>query len=72
MPHRVPTNARFEIDDMELDWTFPDNHFDYIHMRSLSGAFADWDAVLAQAFRWVPSNSHAAIPPPFFFLPFLT
>ena len=51
MPYRVPPNAKFEIDDMELEWAFPDNHFDYIHMRSLSGAFADWDAVLAQAFK---------------------
>ena len=43
----------FEIDDMEDDWTFQDNYFDYIHMRSLSGAFTDWDAIVAQAYRCV-------------------
>ena len=51
MPYRVPPNAKFEIDDMELEWTFPDNHFDYIHIRSLSGSFKDWDTVLKQAFE---------------------
>lgn len=49
-PSWVPPNLKFEIDDMEETWTYPDNHFDYIHMRSLSGAFANWDAVLAQAY----------------------
>ena len=42
------------IDDVEDEWTFKDNHFDFIHMRSLSGSFKDWNAVLTQAYRWVP------------------
>ena len=58
MPSRVPPNTTFEIDDMEDEWTYPDNHFDYIHMRSLSGSFADWDAVLARAYKWVPRFDH--------------
>ena len=52
MPNRVPPNIKFEIDDMELDWTYSPDDFDYIHMRSLSGSFADWDHVLVQAHRW--------------------
>ena len=52
MPNRVPANVTFEIDDMESNWVYPDNHFDYIHMRTLGGAFSDWDAVLKQAYRW--------------------
>lgn len=50
-PSWVPPNLKFEIDDMEEDWTHPDNYFDYIHMRSLSGAFQHWDAILAQAYK---------------------
>ena len=48
---RVPPNVSFELDDMEEEWTYKDNSFDYIHMRSLSGSFKDWDAVLSQAYR---------------------
>ena len=44
----------FQIDDMEEDWTFQED-FDYIHMRTLSGSFKDWDAMLAKAFKWVPN-----------------
>ena len=49
--NRVPSNTVFVIDDMEDEWTYPNNHFDYIHMRSLSGSFTDWDAILTQAYR---------------------
>ncbi|KAF8465346.1 S-adenosyl-L-methionine-dependent methyltransferase [Kalaharituber pfeilii] len=49
-PSWVPPNVRFEVDDMEEDWNFPNNYFDYIHMRSMSGSFADWDRVLQQAY----------------------
>ena len=36
---------------MEDEWTFQENYFDYVHIRCMSGSFADWDAVLAQAYR---------------------
>ena len=51
IPNRVPPNVVFVIDDMEEEWTYPDNHFDYIHIRSLSGSFEDWDLILARAYR---------------------
>ena len=51
MRNRVPPNITFVIDDMEDEWTYQDNYFDYIHMRSLSGSFANWDATLAQAYK---------------------
>lgn len=49
--YRVPPNVQFEVEDMEEEWTYPDNFFDYIHMRSMSGSFMDWDKVIEQAFR---------------------
>ena len=58
IPSRVPANVKFEIDDMELEWTFPDNQFDFIHMRSLSGSIKDWDHLLSQAYEWVPRIGH--------------
>ncbi|KAF8476801.1 S-adenosyl-L-methionine-dependent methyltransferase [Kalaharituber pfeilii] len=48
-PNWVPPNCKFEVEDMEETWTFPNNEFDYIHMRGMSGSFADWHWVLKQA-----------------------
>lgn len=49
--YRVPPNVQFEVEDMEEEWTYPDNYFDYIHMRSMSGSFMDWDKVIEQAYK---------------------
>ncbi|PWW77816.1 S-adenosyl-L-methionine-dependent methyltransferase [Tuber magnatum] len=50
-PSYVPPNLRFEIDDCEEDWPFPDNHFDFIHIRNLVGSVRDWDRIYVQAYR---------------------
>ncbi|KAK5653287.1 hypothetical protein OQA88_9186 [Cercophora sp. LCS_1] len=41
-PSWVPPNVKFEIEDANLDWTFPANSFDFIHVRYLHGAIGDW------------------------------
>lgn len=52
---------QFQVDDATLDWTWPSDHFDFIHARYLFGAVRDWDALFAQAHRcckpggWVQS-----------------
>jgi len=51
-PRWVPPNCRFEIDDANnIPWTFEDNTFDFIHIRSMYGCISDWDAVYREAFR---------------------
>ena len=50
-PSWVPVNVRFEVDDIEEEWSHPKNHFDYIHMRSLSGAIADWPNLMKSSFE---------------------
>ena len=50
-PAWVPPNLKFEIDDCEAEWTYPENHFDYIHIRSLFGCIQDWHRLYAQAMR---------------------
>ncbi|KIW20571.1 hypothetical protein PV08_01146 [Exophiala spinifera] len=47
-PSWVPPNVRFEIDDMEAEWTYPPNSFDLIHIRGLHGTIIDWPALYAQ------------------------
>jgi hypothetical protein len=49
--YRVPPNVRFEIDDAEQVWTWDENFFDLVHMRTMTGCIRDWDKLFAQAFR---------------------
>lgn len=50
---RVPPNVKFEIDDAEQTWTWRENFFDLVHMRTMTGCIRDWDKLFAQAFRYV-------------------
>ena len=50
-PSFVPPNVRFEIDNAEAEWTWDDDTFDFIHIRTLTGSIKDWDRLYAQAFR---------------------
>lgn len=50
-PSWVPPNVRFEIDDANLDWTFQDNSFDFIHVRCMLGTIADWPEFYREAYR---------------------
>ncbi|KAI0971721.1 hypothetical protein F4678DRAFT_431657 [Xylaria arbuscula] len=47
---RVPQNVYWEIDDAELEWERPPDHYDLIHLRDMTGAFADWEAIYQSAF----------------------
>ena len=50
-PVWVPPNCEFVIDDAQLAWTWPENHFDYIHIRDLYGSIGDWTALYKQAYH---------------------
>ncbi|KAF9873065.1 hypothetical protein CkaCkLH20_09575 [Colletotrichum karsti] len=43
-PAWVPPNVQFLIDDFEKEWSWPQDHFDYVHARNLEGCFADLPA----------------------------
>ncbi|KAF2194155.1 hypothetical protein K469DRAFT_727539 [Zopfia rhizophila CBS 207.26] len=40
----------FEIDDAEQPWTWDDNIFDFIHMRTMTGCIRNWDTLFRQCF----------------------
>jgi SAM-dependent methyltransferase len=67
-PDFVPPNCSFEIDDVTLDWTYPPDHFDFIHIREMFGSIPDWDYFFEQAFRhtkpggWVEIVEHSVEP----------
>ncbi|ORX95309.1 S-adenosyl-L-methionine-dependent methyltransferase [Clohesyomyces aquaticus] len=67
-PEWVPPNCHFEIDDVSLDWTFPLDHFDFIHIRELFGCIPDWDFFFEQAYAhckpggWIEIVEHSVEP----------
>ncbi|XTI92278.1 S-adenosyl-L-methionine-dependent methyltransferase [Cenococcum geophilum] len=50
-PEFLPPNCKFEIDDCCLNWTFPLNHFDLIHIRCLYGSVADWPRLYKEVYN---------------------
>lgn len=51
-PAYVWDNVYFSTQDFEEDWTdFPDNHFDYIHMRHAAFSIRDPLALLQRALK---------------------
>lgn len=50
-PSWVPANCKFVIDDFEQEWTWPLDHFDYIHARNLEACFADLPGTMKEAFK---------------------
>ena len=49
-PPFVPPNCVFEIDDVEEDWPYRPNHFDFVHGRDLMTAVRDWPRLISQAY----------------------
>lgn len=50
-PEWVPPNVKFEVDDAEQSWTFPEAHFDLVHTRIMNAFLQDWDRFLQHAYR---------------------
>lgn len=60
-PEWVPPNCHFEIDDVSMEWTFPPDHFDFIHIRELFGCIPDWDYFFQQAFNHTKPGGYIEI-----------
>ena len=50
-PTWVPPNCHFSIDDVEDEWTFPAEYFQFVHIRCLMGSIGDWPALYKQAYE---------------------
>jgi trans-aconitate methyltransferase len=46
-----PPNVRFEVDDCCSEWVYPENEFDYIHIRAMNGCVDDWQKLYQQCYR---------------------
>ncbi|OJJ34531.1 hypothetical protein ASPWEDRAFT_185016 [Aspergillus wentii DTO 134E9] len=49
-PGWVPPNVSFIIDDVEQDWSFPNDSFDFIHVRCLAGSLRNWPQFLKECY----------------------
>ncbi|KAF4999055.1 hypothetical protein FDECE_11614 [Fusarium decemcellulare] len=60
-PTWVPPNVKFELEDATDTWSWPEDTFDFIHIRYLVGAVADWNKLFEEAYSrckpggWVQS-----------------
>ncbi|KAK7417722.1 hypothetical protein QQX98_004378 [Neonectria punicea] len=68
-PTWIPPNVKFDLEDATETWTWPEDTFDFVHIRYIFGAIADWNKLFAEAYRrckpggWVQS---CEIDPPFY------
>lgn len=51
-PSFIPPNVRFEVDDIEEEWTYS-KKFDFIHARYLMGAIKDWPKMIEKCFKYL-------------------
>ncbi|EEH40561.2 hypothetical protein PAAG_09014 [Paracoccidioides lutzii Pb01] len=51
-PLYVPTNCRFELDDLEKEWTWS-QPFDYIFSRMMVGSFANFSHLAEQSYQYL-------------------
>ena len=63
---RVPPNVKFLVDDIESEWAYENNPFDFIHARNLLCSIRDFGKLIKQCYRY------ATGPLPCFFLDSLT
>ncbi|KAG0645710.1 Secondary metabolism regulator LAE1 [Hyphodiscus hymeniophilus] len=49
-PEWVPSNCRFELDDVEEPWTYK-NTFDFIHARDFLFSITDWPRLIEQCYE---------------------
>jgi len=50
---RVPPNVKFLVDDIESEWAYESNPFDYIHARNLAVSIRDFGKLIKQCYRYV-------------------
>lgn len=50
-PPWVPPNVKFEVDDAEMEWTFPEDHFDLVHTRIMNAFLQNWSRFFEQSFK---------------------
>ncbi|KAL2880901.1 hypothetical protein SGCOL_003551 [Colletotrichum sp. CLE4] len=61
-PEFVPPNVQFEVDDLDNEWIYS-RHFDYIHIRGMSGSVRNWTELLRKCYEYAVFNSRSNLNP---------
>ncbi|KAL8723084.1 MAG: hypothetical protein Q9225_000555 [Loekoesia sp. 1 TL-2023] len=52
-------NVHFEIDDCEAKyWTWPEDHFDYIHSRYMIASIGNWASLIRKAYKHIKPGGY--------------
>jgi len=57
-PSFIPPNLKFELDDVQLDWTYQPDSFDYIHVRCMLGAIQDWAHLYREIYNCIKPGGY--------------
>ncbi|PKS05036.1 hypothetical protein jhhlp_008402, partial [Lomentospora prolificans] len=62
-PELVPPNVQFVVDDVEHEngWDYPENHFDFIHIRHILYSIKDRRALIERAFKHLKPGGYLEI-----------
>jgi len=61
-PYYVPPNLKFIIDDIEEEWVYPLNSYDYIHCRHVAQTIKNKPQLLQRALRYVSLANEVFLP----------
>ncbi|KAL8810401.1 MAG: hypothetical protein Q9223_002469 [Gallowayella weberi] len=50
-PRWSAPNVKYQVDDVEQPWTFPNSYFDFVHARIMLGSLRDWPLFFTQSFK---------------------
>ncbi|RDW68160.1 hypothetical protein BP6252_09556 [Coleophoma cylindrospora] len=59
-PLFVPSNVKFQIDDVEEEWTYS-SKFDFINVRMMTGSISDWPKLIQQCFQHLNPGGYVEI-----------
>ncbi|TGZ78007.1 S-adenosyl-L-methionine-dependent methyltransferase [Ascodesmis nigricans] len=54
-------NVEFQTDDLEKDWTFKKNHFNFIFSRTVGTAIKDWERYTKQMFEHAAPGAYVEL-----------
>ncbi|TGZ80291.1 S-adenosyl-L-methionine-dependent methyltransferase [Ascodesmis nigricans] len=54
-------NVVFETDDLEKEWTYQKNHFDFIHSRMVGSAIRDWGRYTRQMYEHAAPGAYVEL-----------
>ena len=60
-PTDVPPNCVFEVDDVENEWLYEQNSYDFIHARELVMAVRSWPRLMRQAYDTLKPGGYVQI-----------